>query len=257
MTKPKTLRPIRPNAGLSARYRKALEPVIAEMVKSAIYWLTAGMNKHGSRMANDASPSIEIRRIINNLAKRWQGRFDNMAKEIATAMIAGQYKATDNAFQNALRDAGWTVKMKMTPAILDSLSASIVENVNLIKSIPDTYFSKIESIVMRNYASGGDTFAIKNELIALTGVTKKRAALIARDQVSKANSNVNKTRALEVGITDAIWMHSHAGKEPRQSHVKANGKQFKLAEGCLIDGQYIQAGELINCRCTHRSVLPF
>ena len=43
---------------------------------------------------------------------------------------------------------------------------------------------------------------------------------------------------------------------PRPDHVAANGKRYKIAEGCLISGEHIQPGEDINCRCTSRPVLP-
>ena len=85
---------------------------------------------------------------------------------------------------------------------------------------------------------------------------KAQIELIARDQSNKANAVVSRARQLELGITDAIWMHSHAGKNPRKDHVAANGKRYKIAEGCLISGEYIQPGEEINCRCTSRPILP-
>ena len=85
---------------------------------------------------------------------------------------------------------------------------------------------------------------------------KDRAALIARDQSNKANSVVNRTRQLELGITRAKWMHSHGGKEPRPDHLAADGKEYDIEKGCLISGEYIQPGEMINCRCTSRPILP-
>jgi uncharacterized protein with gpF-like domain len=94
-------------------------------------------------------------------------------------------------------------------------------------------------------------------LKALYPKAANRAVLIARDQSNKANGVVIRARRLELGISEAIWMHSHAGKVPRPDHVAANGRRFKVAEGCLISGEYIQPGELINCRCTSRAVLPF
>ena len=50
-------------------------------------------------------------------------------------------------------------------------------------------------------------------------------------------------------------MHSHAGKEPRLSHVAANGKRFDVGKGISLDGKWVQPGEEINCRCTSRAVI--
>ena len=95
------------------------------------------------------------------------------------------------------------------------------------------------------------------ELEALYPKAKHRAKLIARDQSNKIHATTTRARQLELGITEAIWMHSHGGKEPRPDHVAANGRKYNVAEGCLISGEYILPGTMINCRCTCRSVFPF
>ena len=68
---------------------------------------------------------------------------------------------------------------------------------------------------------------------------------------------MRRARRKELGIKRAIWRHSSAAKEPRQSHVKANGKMFDVDKGMLIDGEYILPGMKINCGCTSRAVIEF
>ena len=109
---------------------------------------------------------------------------------------------------------------------------------------------------MRSYAAGRDLSTMVKELKQLYPAASHRAELIARDQSNKANAVVNRARQMELGITEAIWMHSHAGKNPRPDHVAANGKRYNIAEGCKISGEFIQPGEEINCRCTSRAILP-
>jgi SPP1 gp7 family putative phage head morphogenesis protein len=109
---------------------------------------------------------------------------------------------------------------------------------------------------MRSYTQGRDLETMVKDLKALYPKASHRAELIACDQSNKANSVVQRTRQLELGIESGVWMHSHAGKEPRQSHVAANGKVFRIKEGCFIDGEYIFPGEKIFCRCTWRPILP-
>lgn len=258
----KLLRAVHANRGIEQRYRKSMTALIDEMNASVEYWLTVAYRKQPPRMAalvdqaQDASPTREIQQVLRDLARRWIGRFDDNAQKIADAYVSGMFKATDNAFRAALRDAGWSVNFKMTRAMQDALNATIAENVSLISSIPEQYLQQVEGVVMRAYASGRDLQTMVTELRDLYPISKRRAALIARDQSNKANSVVNRARQLELGLTDAVWMHSHAGKTPRPSHVAANGKRYKIAEGCLIDGEYVQPGEKINCRCTSRVVLP-
>lgn len=260
---PKTCKAVTANRGVEAKYRKALQRLIAEMHASVEYWLTAAYRKDPPRMAalveqaQDASPSAKIKKVLDELARRWTKRFDDYAPKLAEAYLKGMFKASDSAFRQALKEAGWSVEFKMTPAVRDAFNASLEENVGLIRSIPEKYLQQVEGTVMRSYSAGRDLATMVKELKQLYPAASHRAELIARDQSNKANAVVNRARQMELGIVSGKWMHSHAGKNPRLSHVAANGKEFKIAEGCLIDGEMILPGELINCRCTWRPILPF
>lgn len=255
--KPKTARAVHANKGVEARYRKALEELIKEMSNSAEYWLQAQYRKTPPEMAEDALPVTEMAAMVKDVSRRWIAKFNAMADDIAKRFTAGSIKATDNSFQNALKDAGWAVDFKMTRAMQDVAKAAVVENVALIKSIPQQYFLEVEGIVMRGYSRGRDLQEITAELQSRYGITKRRAELIARDQSNKLNAVTTQARRQELGITEAIWQHSHGGKEPRKSHVAADGRKFEIDKGCLIDGKWILPGEEINCRCVSKSVLPF
>ena len=254
--KPKLLRPIHPNAGCAAAYRKRLDSFVAEMTRSAEYWILAAYKK-SPPIAQDASPSVELSRTIAALALRWRRKLNRDAKDIAQRHVEAMQRASNLSLQSALIDSGWAVKFTMTRAMQDALSAQIEENIGLIKSIPEKYFSDLQGVVMRNYSKGRDLEAMHKEIMAKTGATRSRAILISVDQSRKANSIVNRTRAAELGITQAKWLHSTAGNEPRKSHVAANGKVYDIAEGLKIDGEFIHPGELINCRCIQRIILPF
>ena len=259
---PKTARAVHANRGIEAKYRKALQRLIAEMHGSVEYWLTAAYRKDPPRMAalveqaQDASPSAKIKKILDELARRWTKRFDDYAPKLAEAYLQGMFKASDSAFRQALKEAGWAVDFKMTPAVRDAFNASLEENVGLIRSIPEKYLQQVEGVVMRSYSAGRDLATMVKELKQLYPAASHRAELIARDQSNKANAVVNRARQMELGITEAIWQHSHAGKNPRPDHVAANGKRYNIAEGCKISGEFIQPGEEINCRCTSRPILP-
>lgn len=255
--KPKTARAVHANKAVEARYRKTLEALIKEMSNSTEYWVSAQYKKAEPMLAEDALPAAEMAARVKEVAKRWIGRFNAMADDIAKRFAAGGIKSTDNSFQASLKDAGWAVDFKMTRAMQDVAKAAVVENVALIRSIPQQYFTDIEGIVMRGYSQGRNLGEITSELQSRYGVTKRRAALIARDQNNKLTAVTTQARRIELGITEAVWQHSHAGKEPRKSHVAADGKKFEIAKGCLIDGDHILPGQLINCRCSSKSVLPF
>lgn len=152
-----------------------------------------------------------------------------------------------------------TVEFQMTPAMRDILGATVNQNVTLIKSIPAQYFEQVEGLVMRSVQTGRDLGSLAKELEARHGVTRRRAALIARTQNNMASAAMNKARQIEVGIAEAVWVHSAAGREPRPTHAKAGRERvtYNVSEGWYDphEGRHIQPGELINCRCFSRPVL--
>lgn len=263
ITEPKTIAHVQANRGVESHYRRKLQEMIAEMHGSIDYWLPAAYNKFPPRMAEliaqDASPSDRVRRILAELAKKWIKRFEDAAPSVAEAYLKSMYGASDTALRKALADAGWAVKFKFNPTMQDAFDASLNGNVSLIKSIPQEYLTKVEGIVSRTYSGGRDLETMVKELKQCYPEAADRAETIARDQSNKANAVVNQARQLEIGIVEGIWMHSGAGKVPRPSHVAAGKekRRFEIAKGCWIDGAFILPGHEINCRCTWRGVLPY
>lgn len=252
-------RPVHANRGTEARYRRRMLALIEEMHTSVMHWIAATYRKAPPVIALDARPVKTMQKQLADLAKQWIRRFDESAPKIAEAYLKGSFKHTDSAMRAALKDAGWAIKFEMSPTVREAFEASLAENVGLIKSIPEQYLQQVQGAVMRSYARGRDLETLVKSLKRIYPVTQRRAVLITRDQSNKANSVVTRARQLELGIIEAVWMHSHGGKEPRPTHVAMSGNRYKVAEGMYDPAvkRNIFPGELINCRCTARSVLPF
>lgn len=251
--------PVHANAGTEARYRRALLAAIAEMVKEVLSAMTDEREDNPPLLAADASPAIQMRNRFQIISGQWKKRFAEMADKVAAEFLRQSFRGTDNAMRAALKSAGWTVEFQMTPAVRDAFEASLAENVGLIKSIPEKYLNQVEGIVMRNYAAGRDLHNMVKEIKALYPKVKDRAALIARDQSNKANATVVRARQIQLGVKEAVWMHSHAGRAPRPTHVAMNGKKYNIEEGMYDSAvkKFIFPGEEVNCRCTSRSILPW
>lgn len=310
----KLLRAVHPNAGLEARYRRALVALVKEMCDSVEWWVTAAYRKAkpivAEQMAQDDAPPVvttkfvggsrpweatidgealrtsagaalrfateenarnaarrligellpadELTAVMKDLADDWLARFDVSSNRLAKYFATSAAKRTDDALKNALRAGGFLVNFQASAAVLDITRAAITENVALIRSIPQQYFKNIEGMVMRSVQRGGELSTLTNDLQKQFGVTRRRAVLIARDQNRKATAVIQEARRREIGIKEAIWMHSGAGKEPRPTHVAMNGKKYKVNEGMYdpAEGRNVFPGSLINCRCTSRAVIP-
>lgn len=251
----KTIPMIRPNAGIRTWYQKELDKLVKEINDSVVYWMEAEYNKSG--IANDASPVVMLKDAMRNLAARWTKKFNDKSVELATRFADKTMVNTESSLKTAFKDIGVTVDFKMTEEMRNGLNAVIAENVNLIKSIPEKYLREVEFLVMQSASRGRDLSVLSDELVKRYGITKRRAAFIALDQNQKATTAMVQARQQSLGITKGIWKHSHAGKEPRPSHLKADGEEFDLSKGLYLDGAWVLPGQLPRCRCGWTVKLDF
>lgn len=253
-----TLGPIRPNVGTEARYREKLQDLIREMNISVQYWIRARYRANEPEIAQDALPAAALQRAIARLTRRWQKKFDDLAPKLAAYYAQSANARSAQQLRTMLRDQGFTVQFKMTRAARDVMRASISEQVSLIKSIPQKYFTDIQGSVMRSVQSGRDLSSLTKDLQSNYGVSFRRASFIARDQNNKATAAMTRVRQQEIGLEEAEWMHSHGGRHPRPTHLAMDGKRYDIRKGMYDPavGKYIFPGEEPNCRCVPRPVLP-
>jgi uncharacterized protein with gpF-like domain len=259
VAEPRRLKPLQPNQGIQAAYRKKLEKLIRDMHRSVLYWLRAQYRATPPKMAMDDrhTPAGALARALRELTSRWLKNFDEGALRLARYFAKSVHARTDASLKKILRDAGFSVKFQISPAIEDILEATVEQNVSLIKSIPQQYLKNVEGDVMRSVQAGRDMGGLAKALQKNYGVTKRRAAFIARSQNNLASGAIHRARQIEFGL-EAIWRHSGAGKHPRASHVKNNGKKYDPKKGWLDPEvkRYIFPGELPNCRCVSLAVVP-
>jgi SPP1 gp7 family putative phage head morphogenesis protein len=253
------LRPVFPNAGIEADYRRRILRLVDEMAASVTYWLKARYRANEPKiMAMDDLPASEMQDAVNEMTRQWRKRFSEGAPELAKYFATAAYRRSDKVLAKILKDAGFTVDFKLTPAMRDVLRATIEQNVGLIKSIPEQYLTQVQGAVLRSVTAGRDLGSLAKELQEHYGVTRRRAAFISRDQNNKATSAFDRVRQMEAGLK-ATWRHSHAGKEPRPTHVAMDGKEYDPAKG-MYDAdpkvrRFIWPGELPRCRCFSRAVV--
>jgi uncharacterized protein with gpF-like domain len=261
--KPIALAPTRANVGIEYEYRRKLDALIDEMNHSVLYWIGFHYDANEpeiAKLARDASPARTLLDALRELRSRWERRFSDLAGDLARWFAINVKDRSDTSLRASLRRAGFTVRFQTTRAVNDALRATIGENVSLIKSIPSEYLTQVEGHVMRSVQMGRDLGALARTIEYEYGVTRRRAALISRDQNNKATAVVTRVRQQELGITEAVWVHSHAGKVPRPSHVKAGRDRIRyaIATGWFDpdEGEYVWPGTLINCRCVARPIIP-
>jgi uncharacterized protein with gpF-like domain len=258
--KPVTVRAIHASAAVHAWYFAELDKLVEQMAAEVSRGVLAAYGSvEPPEMAHDAprNPSILLRAALRKWGGLWVSRFDKLSIDLAKKFTGKSFGITQTQMRAALKEAGFTVKFAPTPGAAAAYHAVAAEQVNLIRSIPQQYLKDVETKVWGSVMKGADMHALSVDLRKTYGITRDRAAIIARDQNNKAKAIIERTRRQELGITHAIWQHSAGGKTPRATHVAMSGKAYPLDQGMYDSdyGGYVLPGELINCRCTSKAII--
>ena len=126
------------------------------------------------------------------------------------------------------------------------------QNASLIKSIPTEMAERVRQKVAEMVPQGARWETISAQLQKEEGIGKRRAHLIARDQVGKYNAALRDARTAAAGIdTDAYeWSGAQDNRE-RDSHLALQGQRFNAAHPSPIG----DPGTAPLCRCEKQYVL--
>lgn len=246
---------LKPNAGIRAAYRAELN----RLLRSARNEVVQAVAQHWQKpqpVAMDAARDI-LGRVIDSLIARWMTSLNDLPQNIARRFVGQTRSALDRNLGAALKRSGFAVNLQLTDVTREAMRASVGMNVGLIKSIPGEYLGDVQKYVWEAVEGGFDLATLTNNLDRAYHIGRNRCKLIARDQANKAHAAMEQARRQELGIKKAIWMHSAAAKEPRLSHVKANGKEFDVDKGMYLDGKWVLPGQEINCGCTSKAVIEW
>lgn len=133
------------------------------------------------------------------------------------------------------------------------------ENVLKIKSIPNEALGEMQQIVLNGYKSGATITDITKSIQERYKLSRRRAQLLARDQVSTLNSQISKMQQQDAGCTKYRWSDSRDSRV-RDCHRTLNGKVFSWDEppemwydtknsGRVYTGRRCHPGEDYCCRC--------
>jgi SPP1 gp7 family putative phage head morphogenesis protein len=129
-------------------------------------------------------------------------------------------------------------------AIAAAIEEAAAANVALIESIPAEYLARVRGAVTQAFSRGLRHEALAEEIQRIGEVTKRRAKLIARDQLSKLNASFNQVRQTSVGIKQYRWSGA-LDKRERPSHRAMEGTLQRWDSPPLVDGEHVHPGEAI------------
>lgn len=135
------------------------------------------------------------------------------------------------------------------------LDAAALRNAGLIKGMTDDLVKRIQTVTTNSLISGETVGQLQKKLKREFELSDARARLIARDQTSKLNADLNKIRQQQAGVDDYKWRTSR-DERVRDRHRKLDGQEYKYGEATgAEDG--LEPGQPIQCRCIAQGVVKF
>lgn len=263
--RPKRGKQVKPTAKPERLLRKRMEKLWETVLLPATEQIQAAIER--------GAPLTEIADLVERSINEATFAYGLQAREMVGTWSVSMDTETRHKFQAAL---GKTLGVDLTavldtPEISDALAIGVWQATNLIKTVPQEYFGEISKAVADNFHGKPlpNGRSLMQHISFVSGVSKKRARTIARDQTFKLTGNLNMVRQTSIGVEEYIWRtvkdNRVAGKPGGQNppvpnmasskfhgnHYERNGKKFRW-DSPPPDGH---PGQAILCRCWAEPVI--
>jgi len=199
-------------------------------------------------------------RLSKAVQRKLLKRFSNLRLEkIATERLnqadklnaAQLYARIEKAVGVSAKELAATEGMKATR------NALIAETTEWIKKTRDETLEFFTANTLRAMTLGQGLDAVMAEFDGMVETRKNHARFVAVNQINNYNSIMTKNRAVEVGVTKAIW-RTQGDDLVRPSHADRDGKEFDLKKGLYSskDGLHLLPSVDYNCRCDYELIIP-
>lgn len=125
----------------------------------------------------------------------------------------------------------------------------------LIRNMAEDTIKRIETAVYTNAIKGNSVKTLREDLQKQFGISKRRAQLIARDQMGKFNGHLTQIRQQQAGVTHYHWRTSH-DERVRPRHRAIDGNKYKWGEPTGAE-EGLPPGEPVQCRCWAAGIVEF
>lgn len=140
----------------------------------------------------------------------------------------------------------------------EALKQWVAENIRQIKSIPSETLGNLEQTILNGYREGKSIREMKKVIQADYDVSKRKAELLARDQLSTLNAQITKMQQTDAGVKQYKWSTSKDSRV-RDCHAELEGQIYSWDDppemwydtknGRVYTGRYCNPGEDYLCRC--------
>lgn len=264
----------RPPARAENTYRSSLHRELVEVAQALRRALLAALPELVVPLRADAARH-DGENIIRRLIAQIRARFAGRDLEHDTLLDRVVDLAADHTRREWVTDVDDAigVRPELAEPWLEELRRGFArDNARLITSVREDFMTEVEDRVAGAVAAGQraeDLELLIREKILGNGYetdiakARRRATLIARDQVGKLTSQLAQARQEALGVKRYRWRTSR-DERVRSSHQERNGQVFEWGrpieeqlreKGLRVDRIDGPPGIPIRCRCTAEAVL--
>lgn len=271
-------KPLTPSAAIQGWYKWEMSAVVNEMLKDYKRTITEALEHPEVErvfVGDDVAINSVFKRVMNALNKKWKSIFEGFAQKTAPTFVDKVNVHNKSSTFFSMTVAGIEQpRQTYNENVARTLEASADFNHTLITGIQQEVHEQLYDAVMLSLTSpnpeeqGG--VGIQKALNKAGITAKDRVDLIARDQTSKVNASLSTERLQDGGVDYIKWLHSSAGKVPRECHQDMDGGVFEVDDerfwkvgtiyftklgvpgifsAVLKKGDVGPPGWAINCRC--------
>lgn len=201
-------KPIRHADDVERFYRVQLRSLVRAMARRVDELVVPVIKAERDDYIEDAAPTFD------DWSDRVTTALDVAAGEFLSASMEAQFRrlasavverAEQTTTQRLIDSVKGAVGVDLRPILsergmADYINAATQQNVELITSLPNEYFKRIRTTVYQGMMDGVHPSALVDQIREDTGVSRRRAELLARDQTSKIVSQVTEKRQRQAGI---------------------------------------------------------
>lgn len=207
----------------------------------------------GAYSPDDPMSAAKISAALDSYAST----IHDWAEKTARRMVDDVVRRDKAQWYANARQMGLLLREEVMNAPTGVVARAVLDRqTELITSLPREAAERVRVLSREANIKGTRAKALSEEILKLGDITKARANLIARTEVSRTATELTKARAQSIGSTEFIW-RTAGDSDVRPTHKALNGKTFRWDSPPECDpGYHALPGAIFNCRCYPEPVIP-